>query len=258
MNRILIGYWLIIDFKSRAPSSALLSASPVQTGIASSSHDHAGPAESDGTLRLKQIVRSNLFERSWGRWQEPLFSGLKKRGEKRRAKGLTWCHLCTTRSQAWALLMPRTAVRLVVPWPLRCSWTLWWWEGLQGGNTGSIHTLPGGTKQSNYLRAASSGYWRSAAAVCCGPYCPLLLCRTLLFELSLIHNISSTPCMCFSSALLNKVLSEMHRHTQAKLRLTMDFYNLWIFTYGSVDHIGLSERRRWEKDFIKGKGRQQK
>lgn len=94
------------------------------------------------------------FETSWGGWQEPLLNGLKKRGGRRRAKGLTWYHLCTTRNRAWALLMPRTAVRLVVPWLLHCSWTLWWWEGLQEGNTGSIHTLPGGTKQWNYVRAS--------------------------------------------------------------------------------------------------------
>lgn len=134
----------MIDFKAGAPSSALPSASPVQWGIASSSHDHACSAETDGTLQLTWIVRSNLFERSWGGWQEPLFNGLKKRGGKRRAKGLTWYHLCTTRNRAWALLMPHTAARLVVPWPLHCSWTLWWWEGLQEGNTWSIPILPGG------------------------------------------------------------------------------------------------------------------
>lgn len=104
-----------------------------------------------------------------------------------------------------------------------------------GGSAGRKHGVNPHTSRWNKTvklsqgclpHANSSGHWRSAAAVCCGPYCPLLLCRTLLFELSLIHNISSTPCMCFSSALLNKVLSEMHRHTQAKLRLTMDFCNL--------------------------------
>lgn len=152
MNSVLIEYWPIIDFKAEAPPSALPSASPVQRGIASSCHDHAGSAETDGTVTPMDCKEQ--FETSWGGWQEPLLNGLKKRGGRRRAKGLTWYHLCTTRNRAWALLMPRTAVRLVVPWLLHCSWTLWWWEGLQEGNTGSIHTLPGGTKQWNYVRAS--------------------------------------------------------------------------------------------------------
>lgn len=135
------------------------------------------------------------------------FQWTEKERREEAAKGLTWYHLCTTRNQVWALLMPRTAVRLVVPWPLHCSWTLWWWEGLQEGNMWSIHTLPGGTEQWNYVRAGCLMQTvRATAAACCGTCLPLLLCRTLLFELSLMYNISSTPYMCFSSALLNKVL----------------------------------------------------
>ena len=47
---VLIVYWPITDLKARAPSSALPSESPAQRGIASSSPDHAGSAESDGTI----------------------------------------------------------------------------------------------------------------------------------------------------------------------------------------------------------------
>lgn len=78
MNIVLIGYWPITDFKARAPSSVLPSASSVQRGIASSSHDHAGSAEPDGTLQLKRIVRSNL--RGIGDNDRNLYSMDQKKG----------------------------------------------------------------------------------------------------------------------------------------------------------------------------------
>lgn len=85
-----------------------------------------------------------------------------------------------------------------------------------GGSAGRKHTVNLPTSRCNKTMKLCQGclsyanclrYWRPTAAVCCSPCSSLLLCRTLLFELLLIYNISSTPYTCFSSALLNKVLS---------------------------------------------------
>lgn len=85
-----------------------------------------------------------------------------------------------------------------------------------GGSAGRKHVVNPHTSRWNKTgklcqgclpHANCLGYWRSMAAVCCGPCSPFLLCRTLLFEPFLTDNISNTPYTCFSSALLNKFLS---------------------------------------------------
>lgn len=149
---ILIVYWPINNLKTWAPYSAFPSASLAQRGISSSwlcwvwwdHHDFHG------------LWRVICLRRRAGEDHRWFPKDLKRRGEERWAKGLTWYHLCTTRNQVWALLTPHTGVRLVVLWPLHCSWTLWWWEGLQEGNTWSHHTLPCGIKHWYYARAGFS------------------------------------------------------------------------------------------------------
>lgn len=187
---------------------------------------------------------------------------MKRREGKHRTKDLTWYHLCTTRNQAWALLMPRTGVRLVVPWPLHCSWTLWWWEGLQEGNIWSPDMLPGGMKQQNYLSLAFSCnlYWPVEGHGRC-----LLGHKLRPAPLENTWSLNSPSYTVLASLCTHASVQQHWRKfchkcigIHRQLRLMMDFCNLWIFTCGSLVHMGSSERRRWEKDYIKGKGRQQK
>lgn len=57
---VLIMYWPRTNLKARAPSSARPSASPAQRGIASSRSDHAGSAESDGTMVTYMVCEESF------------------------------------------------------------------------------------------------------------------------------------------------------------------------------------------------------